>query len=73
MYARVKLRFQTSFTVIGEAEEERQTIDLGEEKGNGRQLRRENGLNGQLGEADSSLEKEAPGGGSFRKRICSVD
>lgn len=33
MYTRVKLGFQKSFMVIGEAEEERQAIDLGEEQG----------------------------------------
>lgn len=71
MYGRVKLGYiyiqvyiQVYKIVIGEAEEERQAIDLGEEKGNGRQLRRENGLKGQLGEVDSSwrrklLEEEA--------------
>lgn len=32
MYPSVKLGFQTSFIVIGEAREERQAIDLGEEK-----------------------------------------
>lgn len=33
MYPSVKLGFQTSFIVIGDAEKERQATDLGEEKG----------------------------------------